>query len=135
METTNIYVLRLTEGHYYVGKTQNVEMRYQQHRSGNGALWTQLHAPTELLESYKTTNLFEEDRKTKEVMALYGIDKVRGGTYTTETLDPYTIDFIQKEIWAGQDCCTRCGCRSHYVTECTAKRNVRGELIEKIYYR
>lgn len=116
---------------FYVGKTQNVIIRYHQHLNGYGAQWTRLHAPVELMESYKTTNMFEEDRKTKEMMAKYGIDKVRGGAYTTEVLDPYTIEFIQREIWSGQDRCTRCGYNTHHVTSCKAKYNVYGECIPK----
>ena len=135
MTEVYIYVLQLTEGFYYVGKTQNVEIRYQQHRSGNGALWTRLHAPIRLVESYKTISMFEEDRKTKEVMAKYGINKVRGGTYTTEVLDRYTIEFLQKEIWTGQGCCGRCGHNDHYISECAARWNINGELIERMYYR
>ena len=134
MNETYIYVLELTGGYYYVGKTQNVEMRYQQHCSGNGAVWTRLHGPIRLVESYKTSNTFEEDRKTKEIMAKYGIDKVRGGSYTTEHLDRYTIEFLQKEIWSGQDRCSRCGRCNHYVTECYAKCDVNGKLIKERCY-
>lgn len=135
MEETYIYVLALTGGYFYVGKTQDVGMRYQQHCNGTGAIWTQLHAPIKLLESYKTTDIFEETRKTKEVMAKYGILNVRGGAYTTEILDQCTIDFIQTEIWSAQDRCTRCGFDSHYVTKCKAKRNIYGDFIERRYYR
>jgi predicted GIY-YIG superfamily endonuclease len=130
---TYIYVLRLTGECYYVGKTQNVVMRYQQHLNGNGAHWTRLHAPLELMESYKTTNMFEEDRKTKEMMAKYGIDKVRGGAYTREVLDCHTVEFIQKEIWSGQDRCTRCGYDTHHIINCRAKLNIFGESIQRSY--
>lgn len=132
---TNIYVLQLTGGHYYVGMTDDVERRYQQHCSGKGALWTQLHGPVRLVETYKTTNLFEEDRKTKELMAQYGIDKVRGGTYVTDILDDDTIAFLQKEIWTGQNLCGRCGHQGHYITHCFAVRDVNGYIIERIYYQ
>lgn len=134
-EETYIYVLELMGGFYYIGKTQNVVMRYHQHCNGDGAAWTRLHAPIRILQSYKTTHMFEEDRKTKEMMAIHGIHKVRGGAYTTEILDPYTVEFIQKEIWSGQDRCARCGYNSHHITRCKAVKNIYGEFIEKVYYR
>lgn len=135
MIESNIYVLQLTGGYYYVGMTDDVKRRYKQHRSGVGALWTQLHGPIKLVESYKTTVPFEEDRKTKELMAIYGIDKVRGGTYVSEILDEQTVSFLQKEIWTGQNRCGRCGNHGHYITQCNAIRNINGAFIEYMYYR
>lgn len=130
-----IYVLRLTDGRYYVGKTHNVEKRYQEHCNGNGSAWTRRYAPLELIESYQSNTMFEEDRKTKQVMNERGIENVRGGTYVTMELDPNTVEFLQKEIWTGQDKCGRCGCDSHHIVDCKAKRNIKGERIEKKYYR
>ena len=102
---------------------------------GAGAKWTRLYAPVRLIEAYQCDIPFEEDRKTKELMALYGIDKVRGGTYVNEELDQYTVAFLQKEIWTGQNKCGRCGKSGHYITDCISKYNVRNELIEREYYR
>ena len=41
MATTNVYVLELAEGKYYIGSSKNVTKRYQQHVSGyKGSAWT-----------------------------------------------------------------------------------------------
>ena len=49
--TTNIYILKLNNDNYYVGKTKNVNKRFQEHLSGNGSSWTQMHKPIEIIKS------------------------------------------------------------------------------------
>jgi predicted GIY-YIG superfamily endonuclease len=36
----HIYILKLREGKYYIGKTKNVEKRFNEHIAGNGSGWT-----------------------------------------------------------------------------------------------
>ncbi len=36
---TNIYILKLENDNYYVGKSNDVLSRYRQHLSGNGSSW------------------------------------------------------------------------------------------------
>ena len=62
MSTTNIYILRLTDGKYYVGKTDNVEKRYQQHLSGNGSAWTSKYKPIAIEKTILGASTFDEDR-------------------------------------------------------------------------
>ena len=38
--TTNIYILKLENNKYYVGKTDNLEQRKQQHLNGSASSWT-----------------------------------------------------------------------------------------------
>ena len=45
MEKTNIYVLKLQGGRYYVGKSQDVIGRYKQHMDGKGSAWTKKYKP------------------------------------------------------------------------------------------
>jgi len=123
MATTNIYILELVDGHYYVGKSNDVEKRYDSHVKGNGSVWTKLHAPIKILEVHKDMSPFDEDRITKEYMFKYGIDKVRGGAYVTIDLDANTKDFLQKEMWAANDCCSYCGKKGHFIATCYSKLN------------
>ena len=45
MSNTNVYVLRLEGGRYYIGKSDNVMNRYQQHLGGSGSAWTRKYRP------------------------------------------------------------------------------------------
>ena len=130
MEKTNIYVLKLQGGKYYVGKSSDVIGRYQQHMNGQGSAWTKKYKTMSLVESRDGVSPFEEDKVVKEYMAKYGIDNVRGGAYVTEDLDEAQEYVLQKEIWAANDCCTECGRNSHFVNDCYAKTDINGNSLE-----
>jgi len=129
MSSFVVYLLRLEQGKYYVGRTDNMENRWRAHKTGKGSLWTKKYRPLEILNTYQSKNPFEEDKYTKECMALYGIDNVRGGSYVRDILDLDAKRLIQKEIWAAKDCCVRCGRNSHFVKECCFDTNIYGENI------
>ena len=40
MGKVNIYVMKLKNNKYYVGKTKNLVSRMDDHLSGNGSAWT-----------------------------------------------------------------------------------------------
>lgn len=118
----NIYVLRLTNNKYYIGKTnRSVEKRYQEHLKGRGASWTKKYYPLEIIREIHNQSIFDEDRYTKEYMHLYGIDNVRGGAYVRHILHPNEIKLIKKEIWAATNCCMKCGSKLHYSKNCDDK--------------
>jgi predicted GIY-YIG superfamily endonuclease len=75
--TTNIYVLHLQGGAYYVGKSDDPMRRYQEHLDGRGSAWTKLHRPIAVERVIAGASPFDEDKITKELMAKHGIDKVR----------------------------------------------------------
>lgn len=104
-----IYVLRLEEGKYYVGKAVDPESRFEKHLEGKGARWTRRYPPLEMIETYQTMNPFDEDKTTKEYMGKYGIENVRGGSYVKRRLDEETRNFLQREIWMALGKCTECG--------------------------
>ena len=44
-----MYILRCSDGSYYVGSTRNIDVRLQQHQSGQGAAYTRGRLPVELV--------------------------------------------------------------------------------------
>ena len=99
---TNIYILSLEGGNYYVGKSDNPAQRFIQHINGEGAAWTKKHRPLKLLNIYENQSPFDEDKHVKELMAKYGIDKVRGGTYVQDNqhqvANPHGRDQAPKQL-------------------------------------
>ena len=122
--STTVYVMKLASGKYYVGKTDNLDQRIDQHMSGRGAVWTQKYRPISVEKVLKNASHFDEDKVTKEYMAKYGVENVRGGTYVKEKLDYTQKETLQKEIRNATDCCTRCGREGHFVQSCYAKTAV-----------
>lgn len=125
-----IYIIKLEKSKYYIGKTRNIEKRWEEHLTGNGSGWTKKYKPTSLITTIKSTSQFDEDKYVKEYMAKYGIDNVRGGTYSNIVLDANSIAVLEKEIWHSKNLCTRCGRDSHYIKECYAKTDVDGAIID-----
>jgi cellular nucleic acid-binding protein len=62
--------------------------------------------------------MFEEDKVTKEYMAKYGIENVRGGSYTTMELSDNERELLYREIRSAKDQCLRCGHWGHFVKDC-----------------
>jgi predicted GIY-YIG superfamily endonuclease len=128
--TTNIYILRLEGGRYYIGKSNNVINRYQEHLNGNGSAWTRKYKPISLEKTIANASHFDEDKYTKEYMSKYGIDKVRGGSYVEVELSDFHTDALKMEIWSAKDLCTQCGRTGHFVKDCYATIDASGNKIE-----
>ena len=130
MSQTNIYVLRLEGGRYYIGKSDNIMKRYQQHLNGSGSAWTRKYKPISLEKTIENVSSFEDDKITKEYMSKYGIDKVRGGSYVEVELSEFHTEALKMEIWGAKDLCKQCGRKGHWVKDCYAKTDVSGNKIE-----
>jgi predicted GIY-YIG superfamily endonuclease len=130
MTNTDIYVLKLEGERYYIGKSNNVTKRYQQHLNGEGSAWTKKYKPINLEKTIKNVSVFEEDKITKEYMIKYGIDKVRGGSYVEINLSDFQLDALKMEIFAAYDACTRCGRKGHFIKDCYAKTDSMGNNID-----
>ena len=124
-----IYVLQLEYHKWYVGKTPDVAKRFQDHMSGKGAVWTRIYKPIKIEKVIKNASDFDEDRVTKEYMAIYGIDNVRGGSYCQEVLDDSQRECIKRELWSASGACLSCGRRGHFANACKAVYDVTGRLI------
>jgi hypothetical protein len=107
--------------------------RFEEHLQGQGSAWTTLHKPIACERVISNASAFDEDKYTKEYMAKYGIDKVRGGTYVETELDDEQVATLQKEIWGAQDKCTRCGRTGHFVKDCYATTDTNGNEIDVEY--
>lgn len=116
--TSVLYILRLAGGNYYVGRTEDIARRYQEHLDGTGSAWTRLHRPVSLERTVPLTSPLDEDRLTKELMLRHGIDKVRGGTYAQIHLDPVQLEALRREFRGSADACLRCGAKGHFAADC-----------------
>jgi hypothetical protein len=115
-----IYILKLTKGKYYVGKTSNPRFRLLNHFNSNGSSWTNIYKPVKLLELIPECDDYDEDKYTQIYMSSYGIENVRGGSYVKVELDRTQKDFLIKEIRGATNKCNRCGRNGHFVKDCYA---------------
>jgi len=77
-----VYVLELEDGCWYIGITMDLNRRYGQHLSGDGAKWTKLHKPLRIYDIYsEDAGLALENEVTLDYIRVYGADRVKGGSY------------------------------------------------------
>jgi predicted GIY-YIG superfamily endonuclease len=62
-----IYILKLQQGKYYVGKTTNPSFRLESHFNANGSAWTKKYAPIKVLELLLDKDDYDEDKYTKNL--------------------------------------------------------------------
>jgi cellular nucleic acid-binding protein len=130
MSNTNIYVLLLEEGKYYIGKSNDILKRCIEHFEGSGSCWTKKYKPLKLQKTIENVSPFEEDKITKEYMLKYGIENVRGGTYTQIELTENQIQSINSELRGAMDECLKCGKKGHFIAECVYyKQNKKSHVV------
>jgi hypothetical protein len=121
-EKTYIYKLDLENGKKYVGKTNNVDRRMDQHFKGNGAQVTKKFKPIEgeVIDScngYFSNNI--EQKHTEKYINKHGYNNVRGGSYTNSKTLKYSNKFNTKK-------CKRCGNTGHYMSSCYVSYHIKG---------
>lgn len=141
------YILKLENGKYYIGRTKRtMAERYPEHVAGKGSSWTSLHKPIEIITTIEGSK-WQEDILFFEYVEKYGVDNVRGGTYTKITLSSSELSEIERKLdsvnnrcykchkaghFAGK-CgpsggiiCTRCGRNNHTIDKCIARHSIGG---------
>jgi len=113
-----IYVLRLEKNKYYIGKSTNLQKRLKQHFKGRGATWTRLYHPIEIYEIRRNCDVFDEEKITLQYMKRYGINNVRGGSYSRIQLDKYELNQVVRIIRSSEDRCYVCGSLEHFAKSC-----------------
>ena len=114
----SIYILKLKGSKYYVGKTSNIEKRLSQHSRGAGSSWTRKHHVDKLLRVFHNCDSYDEDKFTLKLMAKYGIDNVRGGSYVAVNLPEEEVAGITRRIRMATDKCLKCGSSKHFAYKC-----------------
>ena len=115
---THVYVLKLEDDKYYVGKSNNPEFRIDSHMSNSGSVWTKTHKPIQVIKIISNIGPYDEDAYTLKYMEKFGIDNVRGGTFSQFKLDKEYKDIIKRMISTKNDACYKCGGTNHFISEC-----------------
>lgn len=118
-----IYVLALEQDKFYIGKTENPQARINNHFIENGSSWTTIYKPLRIIELIENCDQYDEDKYTIKYMKQYGIENVRGGTFTELILDESKSIVINEMISSSSDKCYTCNEFGHFTKDC--KKNVK----------
>ncbi|AYV78372.1 MAG: GIY-YIG nuclease [Edafosvirus sp.] len=121
-----IYILKLSDNKYYVGKTNNLDHRIEDHIMNLGSAWTKLYPFKEVLSMHENCDEYDEDKYTIKTMGIYGIDNVRGGSFANIELSNAQKEVLTGIIRNAQNKCFKCGYDSHFSKECYAQKDVNG---------
>lgn len=150
---TIIYALLLKHNKIYIGKTNNLNKRLQEHVNKNGSGWTKKFDVIKILDSFYSKNPTEETKLTLQYMKIYGVNNVRGGAISqTDKLNEIEINLIHKlmyyktlyinssaeiiifnqYLFHDKNVCVRCGFPGHFQKNCFSKKTINGYDLKDI---
>ena len=113
-----IYVLKLDQDKYYVGRTRSLQNRIDAHFQHRGAEWTKMHPPIQVVKIIEDAEAFEEDKQVLQLMEQHGIENVRGGSFSRIKLDQASLIVLDRMLLGEQDRCFKCGLSGHFIRDC-----------------
>ena len=121
-----IYIIKLQQNKWYIGKTTNPNYRLEEHFDGDGSVWTTKYPPIQLEGLIPDCDDFDEDKYTLKYMSKYGIANVRGGSFCQIQLSIDNIKTISRMIKGSSNKCYNCGSTDHFIDKCP---NAKGHVI------
>ena len=127
-----IYVLQLQEQKFYIGKTDNPQFRLDAHFNSNDLEWTKKYPPLGIVELIPNCDDYDEDKYTLKYIDKYGINNVRGCSFTEVDLTEHTIKILEKMSKITQENrCLTCGIVGYFAKKCKKCESL--ESIEKCF--
>ena len=121
-----IYVLKLVNNKYYIGKTTNPRFRLGSHFNKETTSWVTKYHAEQIIELVPDCDDYDEDKFTIKYMKKYGISNVRGGSFCEIILSRDNYSTLQKMIKGSEDKCYTCGKSGHYASACF-------EILEEVW--
>ena len=117
-----IYILKLKNNKYYVGKTEDPDLRLLAHQNNSGSMWTKKYKPIKVIELFEGDK-YDEDKYVHKYMDKYGIENVRGGSYSSIKLRKDQLNNLKHINKSQNDRCFKCNRKGHFASNCHYKKN------------
>mgnify|MGYP001291495337 FL=1 len=108
-----IYILELQNNKFYLNLTNKSKFTLSDYENRNGYQWTYQNLPMKLEKIIPYCDKYDLDKYVLIMMQKYGINNVRGGSFSELSLDYYTVKFIRKMICNVNNLCDNCGHKKH----------------------
>lgn len=117
----SIYICVISQdvGKYYICKTNTANFEIRDiYKTEKAKEWILNYKPRKIVERIHSLDPWDEDKITLKYMDKYGIENVRGGSFSSAKLAPEEIATIRTMISGAHGKCTICGNTDHYKTTC-----------------
>ena len=111
------YVLELKSHKWYIGKAADVRARFAAHVAGTGAQWTKVFEPLRIA-TVIVGGLHDEENAMLDYCCRYGVENVRGGSFTKLCPPPEELAAMTRRVRAHLDLCFNCGLPGHAAQHC-----------------
>jgi hypothetical protein len=102
--STSVYVLHLQGGRKYIGVSQDPEKALQSHKEGTGCAWTQMYPPEFIECVHSPVHESDLDQYVLHYMDRYGVQHVRGGSWSTVLFTEKDREDLQQRVNGGTSC-------------------------------
>ena len=120
----SIFILKCADNCYYIGKTHgSYFIEIDNHFQGRGCEWTRIHKPIRLEILRHFCDESDDDFYTRLYVTKYGLDKVRGGSYSQTHLTEQQIYEMNHYPIDTHITCLKCFTKGHKGHLCPFIRN------------
>ena len=71
-----VYIIKCVDGSLYTGYTNDLQKRFEKHKSGKGAKYTRSHAPESIVFFQKYVNKIKAQQKEREIKKMTREEKL-----------------------------------------------------------
>ena len=125
---TNVIVICLDNNKKFLALSKQKQFALEYHFNKNDYEFTKENRPLYIEKVIQINNIFDLDKYVKYYMYKYGIDNIRGGSYTNNILSEEIKQVIQIEFWTIENKCSNCG-GDHHIKDCCLKIKNDNEVI------
>jgi len=118
---SGVYILKLSNGKYYIGESNDIDRRVWMHENSNGSNWTKMYGVIGKMDTIRNNNgNLNELIETLNMINTYGIDNVRGSMFTKVSLNASDKIMAAQLYCELYGLCRKCGGKGHFIGNCTS---------------